>query len=73
MRASFCQMSASALDFQYRLLRRAIAYGGTIGTYPYSTSFHPAMQAFSFISLFSIFFFIFFMYLELGRRTFTGT
>ena len=71
MRASFCQMSASALDFQYRLLRRAIAYGGPIDSYPYSTSFDPATPSSSFFPLFSIFFF--FMYLELGRRTLTGT
>ena len=34
MRASLSQMRASALDFQYRLLRRAIACGATIHSNP---------------------------------------
>ena len=56
MRASLSQMRASALDFQYRLLRRAIACGATIHSNPCAIWFDATTLSLLFFIYFVIIF-----------------
>ena len=67
MRASFWEMSASALDFQYRLLRRANASGAVL-------DFHLRFKWIDRTALFFTFLFLYFLFIcGVFDRAISGT